>query len=138
MTLLGVYPLPAKKRNAVDAWIRKLEKRTENSGAFQGYQMIAASAAVYGAGLGRILVTGTAGNRLLADIADNLQKEIQEPEIILGGNILTDGRTLKRLQECDGVVLVEQCGFTTYGDIADETGIIGNMGKKLVGCVLFD
>lgn len=84
----------------------------------------------------KLLVLGTADCVHVEAVAKALEAELPEIKVIAGGNLLKDVNTLKKLPECDCVVLVEACGVSKYGDIALEIEKANDLGKSVVGCVV--
>ena len=72
------------------------------------------------------LVSATADEAVLAEVTDRLAAGLAGIRVMAGGNMLQDAETLKKLPECDGVVLVEQCMDAT------------DLQKSVIGCVIFD
>ena len=67
-----------------------------------------------------------------------LQKELKDYELVVGANMLESAETLRKLPECDGVVLVEQEGFSSYADLTQEIEKVKSMDKPVVGCVVYE
>ena len=85
-----------------------------------------------------ILVTGSADAAVVKQAADKLIAELPEMKVLAGGNMLEDVDTLKRLPECDGVVLIEQCRDSKYSVVGLEMERITDLQKRVVGCVVFE
>ena len=52
--------------------------------------------------------------------------------------MLQDVQTVRELPECDGVILVEQCGVSKYSTVEGELEKVLDLGKSVVGCVVFE
>ena len=52
--------------------------------------------------------------------------------------MLEDVQTVRELPECDGVILVEQCGVSKYSVVEAEIEKVFDLKKYVVGCVVFE
>ena len=52
--------------------------------------------------------------------------------------MLENVETVRELPECDGVILVEQCGVSKYSAVEAEIEKILDLKKSVVGCVVFE
>ena len=84
------------------------------------------------------MVTGLVASSQLESLVKNLQKELKGYELTAGVNMLESAKTLKMLPECDGVILVEQTGVSSYADMTQEIEKIQSMDKPVVGCVVVE
>ena len=84
------------------------------------------------------MVLGCADKALLDQVAGKLGSRLEGVEVTFGGNPLQDAESLKKLPECDGVVLVEECGGSKYSHVELELEKIRDLEKKVVGCVVFE
>ena len=92
----------------------------------------------YAGDMKKILVTGSAAADILAHAAEALKAELGEIQVVAGNNMLQDVETVRLLPECDGVVLVEQCGVSKYSAVEGELEKVLDLGKSVVGCVVFE
>ena len=83
-----------------------------------------------------LLVVGSTDEAKVVAVAKALEVEIPEITVVSGGNMLKDVDTLKKLPECDGIVLVEECNVSKYGDIALEIEKAKDLDKCVLGCVV--
>ena len=84
------------------------------------------------------MVAGTADVKLISALESGLKSRLTGVKLIHGGNLLRDGQSLRQLPDCDGVVLVEQCSRSAYGDVMQEIENVKDLQKAIVGCVVFE
>lgn len=129
--------LPAKTcKCPIDKWLNKLEGRVFETDEAVRNGLIAQNVRNGIGDVKKLLVAGSADAAHVEALAKALKTELSEIEVVAGGNMLKDVETLKMLPECDGVVLVEACGVSKYGDIALEMEKACDLGKNVVGCVV--
>ena len=92
----------------------------------------------YAGDMKKILVTGSADAGVLAHAAEALKSELGEIQVVAGNNMLENVETVRELPECDGVILVEQCGVSKYSAVEAEIEKILDLKKSVVGCVVFE
>ncbi len=136
--ILGTLPVSGKKAFVVDAWLKKLEGRAYGKDADTEYGLIAANISNYASDIKKLLVIGTADGGKLAEVVSGLESRLDGVQVITGGNVLMDEQALRKLPECDSVVLVEQCKYSGYSDVALEIEKARDLDKTLVGCVVFE
>ena len=128
----------AKKKSGIDAWLARLEGRRVSGDAKKDYPLLAANVENYAGECKKLLVTGLVASSQLESLVKNLQKELKGYELTAGVNMLESAKTLKMLPECDGVILVEQTGVSSYADMTQEIEKIQSMDKPVVGCVVVE
>ncbi len=139
MRVLGALPIPAKKKKFVlDRWFNRLEGRAVAGAEALEYSLISANILNYASEAKKLLIVGTAPKEAIAKVAGELGEALKGMEIVAEGNMLQDSELLRKLPECDGVVLVEQCGCSTYSGVKLEAEKIVDLQKKIVGCVVFE
>ena len=138
LDLLGTVSASDKKLGAVDAWLARLEGRRASGNVEKNGALLAANVENYAGGHKKLLVTGLVSEERLKDMEKLLQKNLEGYELTAGANMLEDAETLRKLPECEGVVLVEQTGISSYADMTLEIEKIRSMGKAIVGCVVVD
>ena len=126
-----------KPARGIDGWLNRLEGRVMGT-ADQEYSLIAANVRNYSENIGTLLVTGTVSDGLIMQVAQRLEKELDGLRVISGSNMMQDAATLKKLPECDAVVLVEQCRVSVGDEIRLELEKVQDMQKAVIGCVVFD
>lgn len=127
-----------KKVDAIDAWLNRLEGRACNGNPETEYGLIAANVKNYAGDRKKLLITGSAAADVLERAAEALKAELGEFSVIVGNNMLEDVKTVQVLPECDGVILVEQCGVSKYSAVEAEIEKTNDLGKCVVGCVVFE
>lgn len=139
VTILGALPIKKGKAQCkVDAWLNRMEGRAVSGNEAVEFSLIAANIRNYTDNMSTILVTGSADAAVVKQAADKLIAELPEMKVLAGGNMLEDVDTLKRLPECDGVVLIEQCRDSKYSVVGLEMERITDLQKRVVGCVVFE
>ncbi len=136
--ILGNLPDGTSKKgiNPIDAWLSKLEGRPQRKDINREYDLIAVNILNAEEKTGPIFLTGGAVQEKIDDVAENLGKRLPDVTMVSGGNFLSDPESLKKLPQCGCVVLVEQCGVSSYGDTELEIEKIRDLNKKLAGCIL--
>ncbi len=127
-----------KKVGAIDAWLNRLEGRAYNVDEDAEYRLIAANVKNYAGDMKKILVTGSVAADVLAHAAEALKAELGEIQVVAGNNMLENVETVRELPECDGVILVEQCGVSKYSAVEAEIEKVLDLEKSVVGCVVFE
>ena len=137
--VLGVLTAGDKKKaGAIDAWLNRLEGRGSGVEATREYELIAANIENLAGDITTILVTGTVEADKINRVCDGLAENLKNIRIIVGDNLLRSAETLKKLPECEGVVLVEQSGKSVCGTIGQEIEAIHDLNKTVVGCIVFE
>lgn len=137
--ILGTMPIKNRKVfGKIDAWLNRLEGRANSVDEEAEYALIAANIRNYAENMKSILVTGSVDAAVLQTVADKLSSDLDGVDMVVGGNMLQDVETIKKLPECDGVVLVEQCMSTKYSTVELEIERTTDLQKSVVGCVVFE
>lgn len=137
--LLGILPdAKGKKKNFIDLWLDRLEGRAARGLSDNGYSLIAANIKSYAENAKTLLVAGCAPSDTLDEAARQLQSLLPDIQVIGGGNILQDVDAIQKLAGCEGVALVEQCGLTTYQSVELELEKVRDLGKEIVGFVVYE
>ena len=138
LDLLGTVAASDKKLGALDAWLARLEGRRVDGDTAKNGALLAANVKNYAGEHKKLLITGLVSEERLKDMVKVLQKQLEGYELTAGANMLEDAETLRKLPECEGVVLVEQTGVSSYADMTQEIEKIRSMGKVIVGCVVVE
>ena len=85
-----------------------------------------------------LLVIGSAAEPHIDEAVSQLSSRLPGIKVMTGGNLLKDARGLKKLPECDGVILIEQCGKSLYSDVEQEIEKASDLQKLVVGCIVFE
>lgn len=128
----------AKKMNGIDRWLNRLEGRKPALPEEQSYALLAANIGNYTADGAKILMTGTASEEYLADLASKLQQYLPGQHLVYGGNMMEQAATVKMLPDCDSVVLVEQVGKSAYPVMEQEVEKVKSLQKTVVGCIVIE
>ena len=138
LDLLGTVAVDGKKNGGIDAWLARLEGRKVCADSAQNGALLAANMQNYAGDRKKLLVTGLAEESQLKQVVEMVQKQLKGYELTIGANMLECAETLKKLPECEGVVLVEQSGVSGYSEMTQEIDKIKSMDKAIVGCVVFE
>ncbi|MCI8536093.1 MAG: hypothetical protein HFG68_11120 [Hungatella sp.] len=137
--ILGTLPVTgSKKTGKIDAWLDQMEGRAVNKDESHEYSLIAANICNYTEEAKSLLVVGSAKEENISRVASELTDRLSDMKVVFGGNLLNDEEGLKKLPECDGIVLVERCGESLYSAIELEIEKAHDLQKKVVGCVVFE
>ena len=117
-------------------WIRRKEGRpvADDAGA---EELIAARVQQYCAGGKNWLVSGEIDAELLQAQTARLQKALPEMHFVCG-SLLQDPAASRGLVACDGVLLVEKCGQSTYTGVLREMTLAQDAGKRIAGFIALD
>ena len=138
LDLLGTVAVDSKKNGGIDAWLARLEGRKVCADSEQNGALLAANMQNYAGDRKKLLVTGLVEESQLKQVVEMVQKQLKGYELAIGANMLECAETLKKLPECEGVVLVEQSGVSGYSEMTQEIEKIKSMDKAIVGCVVFE
>lgn len=138
LDLLGTVAVDSKKNGEIDAWLARLEGRKVCADSEQNGALLAANMQNYAGDRKKLLVTGLVEESQLKQVVEMVQKQLKGYELAIGANMLECAETLKKLPECEGVVLVEQSGVSGYSEMTQEIEKIKSMDKAIVGCVVFE
>ena len=138
LDLLGTVVVDGKKNGGIDAWLARLEGRKVCADSEQNGALLAANMQNYAGDRKKLLVTGLVEESQLKQVVEMVQKQLKGYELAIGANMLECAETLKKLPECEGVVLVEQSGVSGYSEMTQEIEKIKSMDKAIVGCVVFE
>lgn len=138
LDLLGTVAVDGKKNGGIDAWLARLEGRKVCADSEQNGALLATNMQNYAGDRKKLLVTGLVAESQLKQVVEMVQKQLKGYELAIGANMLECAETLKKLPECEGVVLVEQSGVSGYSEMTQEIEKIKSMDKAIVGCVVFE
>lgn len=136
--ILGTLPAETKNAGKVDQWLNRLEGRTYKVKDEDVFNLISANIRNYTDGMHALLVIGSALDGKVDKVASELSDRLSDVKVVLGGNILNNVEALRKLPECDGIVLVEQCGESLYSEVELELEKVCDLRKTVVGCVVFE
>lgn len=139
LNLLGtICSKEAQKENKLDSLLRRLEGRVSCFDTEQTGSLLAANVENYAGDSRKLLLTGLVSIEQIDQVAELLKKNLTGYELVAGGNMLQQAETLRKLPECDAVVLVEQSGVSAYTQMTQELEKINGVGKTVVGCVVYE
>lgn len=139
--VLGVFEDTGKKKafSFVDKWLDKLEGKKEAAVSEETvYAIVAANVDNYIGSLKTLLITGTVDENILKSVAEKLEKILGAKGIHLTAapNINRSPDTIKLAAQCEGVIFVEQIGFSTFTNIEKELDAFTQLNKTILGAVI--
>ncbi|MCI8659812.1 MAG: hypothetical protein HFG54_06150 [Lachnospiraceae bacterium] len=136
--ILGTLTIAASsKKSSIDQWLSHLEGRSRNSTADE-YELITANIKNYTNNIKTLLVSGCAASDSIIQVTDYLKDRLPNVQVITGGNILQNVDAIQKLSECDSVVFVEQCNYSSYHSIELELEKAYDLKKEIVGFIVFE
>lgn len=135
--VLGRLPLN-NNMGKIDRWLNQLEGRAGGTDKEHEYSLICANIHNYAENVQSLMVAGCAGEELLEQVTSELKDRLSDMKVVSGGNLLRNAEGLQILPECDGIILVEQCGESLYGDVELEIEKACDLQKSVVGCIVFE
>lgn len=137
--LLGILPITdGKKTGRIDSWLNQMEGRGSDVEGGREYELIAANIENLAGDAGTILVTGSVGTEKIESVCKGLSGCLANIKIVAGDNLLRCAETLKKLPECDGVILVEQSGKSVCSVVGQEIDAVNDLNKAVIGCIVFE
>lgn len=134
---LGVLVDQKQKYGPIARRLRRWEGRaSENAPGAE--ELIAARVAQRSTAGTVWLVTGEADNELLHAQAGRLQELLPQQRFVCAGSLLRDAAAVHELSACDGVLLIEKCGCSTYTGVRRELAIASDAGKTVAGFIAAD
>lgn len=127
--------------NSIDKWVDRMEGKQEVSlTSDESNEIIAANiVASLQEKACSLLFTGTADGDSIAQVCEQLKKKLpQEVTCYAAGRLSLDAQVIRLAAACDGVVLVEKKGVSTYPQIEQEIQAIKDLGKEIIGFVLVE
>lgn len=136
--LLGVLPKSEKHRllSCVDRFLDKhsgcscVHEQTET------YERILINMENLSGGLEKILITGTVSSENLQIFSKNISQQIKGTVLTVAPDMNKNPETLRKLAECDGVLLLEEEGRSAIAEISREHHNIKTFSKPVIGYVL--
>lgn len=124
-----------RKYGRLTRWLRRKEGRSEeNTPATEA--LLASCVQQYCTPGKTLLVSGGADDALIEAQAELLRKKLPELQVVCAGSLLRDAAAMQQLAACDGVVLVEACGHSTYTKINREIAFIRDAEKAMIGFIV--
>lgn len=135
--VLGSVSLTVKKRNPLDAAIRRMEGRGQ-AGDCRAVSLLAAKIENAVEPGTSVLLTGQAGEEVLHAVAALLRTELTGVQVVAEGCLLRDAAAVRSLRDCKAVLLVEQCGCSRYSGISRQAAYVNDENRQLLGCIAVD
>lgn len=139
--ILGVFETQGKKKPFafVDKWLDKLEGRTGQEIAEDTvYAVAAANIENYVGDAKSLLITSSLNSEALNEIVEKLQAKMGGKGLHLSAapGVIRNPETIKLAAQCDGVVLVEKKGTSTYAELEKELDVFTQLNKTVIGCIV--
>lgn len=125
------------KMNPVDAWLRVKEGRNTLPADKQNALMAYSVAAAMG-NEGTLQLCGGCSAQARSAFAAAMGQVSSNIKVCDTGDLLADVSARQTLNQTDCVLLLEQCGVSTYERVQQQMNVVAEHGKKLLGCVLMD
>lgn len=87
---------------------------------------------------GTVLVAGNAEESYIQAACEAMQTALPEVKFLKGSNLASDAETIRRIGQCDLVVLVEHTGVSTYGDVSQETETVKRLKGTVAGVLMIE
>jgi len=127
--ILGRIP-SGKPVNKIDRWLRKLEYRCVDAEAISAIAM-----QINCHCNGQLMIVGQDDR-----ICETVKQHLCDAGLanVTYGNILRDGQAVQMLQNCESVILAEQCFVSKYTPVSMLCEHITDSEKPFLGCILLD
>jgi len=135
--VLGSVMHEGKKRDFISLWLRRLEGRLEKNSE-ENIQFLAVNLQNHLGDVRKILVCGDASAEENGLLSAPLSKYLPDVHFASAGSLLREVSALKKLAECDAVLLTVIGDASCNKDIAKELNLIRECGKSAVGFVFMD
>ncbi len=139
--ILGAVPTDTAKIRAMGKLDRKLRGKAGLSTATDAASVYA-TAASYLAGsypeTNTVLVTGGAEDAYIQAACEAFRTNLPEKKFLLGGSVLSDAGTIRKVGQCDLTVLVEHTGTSSYTEVIREAEIIQNLKGTIAGALVLE
>lgn len=139
--ILGVFESKGKKKPFafVDKWLDKLEgKAGQEIAEDTVYAVAAANIENYVGDAKNLLVTSSLNDETLNEVMEKLSAKLGSKGIHLSAasSVIRNPETIKLAAQCDGVVLVEKKGTSTFAELERELDAFAQLDKTVIGCVV--
>lgn len=130
----------SKKAKKLDAAIDRMEGRPDGSKDAEMIRLIAATIRSRAPEAARILVTGDLPAEQLNTLAAALQNTevLRAQTVTAAESILQSSATVAQVTGADAIVLAADCTCSRYAAVKDQNEQINRLGKKILGCVVFE
>lgn len=137
LKILGSVCLPEARHDRITRWLSRKEGRlTENSPI--NAELILENVRNYCKDAGLVLVSGDLDPQTMEESTRGWQEKLPEVRFVFCGNLTADPEALRRLPECDGVLLVPVCGQSRCSRLAKAIERVADAGKAVIGCVVVE
>lgn len=137
LKILGSVCLPEARHDRITRWLSRKEGRlTENSP--KNAELILENVRNYCKDAGLVLVSGDLDPQTMEEKTRGWQEKLPEVRFVFCGNLTEDPEALRRLPECDGILLVPVCNQSRYSRLAKAIERVADAGKTVIGCVVVE
>lgn len=139
--ILGVFDAKGKKKPFafVDKWLDKLEgKAGQEIAEDTVYAVAAANIENYVGEAKNLLITSSLNDEGLQEVLEKLSAKLGSKGIRLSAasGVIRNPETIKLAAQCDGVVLVEKKGTSTFAELERELDAFAQLDKTVIGCIV--
>lgn len=120
----------------IDRWLERLEGKEERQSESAVLERGAVNIHLYTKPGDQILLTGTVTDQQLQRIGDSISKHLTDRSLLVSSNINKETESLRRLVNCQGVILVEQRGVSKFDEICREKDTVLELQKTIIGCLI--
>ena len=130
---VGISP----QKNKLDRKLAVLEGRNTIDAEKQ-CALLACSIGALCGNVQRLMITGQTTSADRDILANALRQAMPNVQILDDGNLLEDLSARKALDPATPILLIEQCGTSSYAGIEQSVEIATSHGAPIIGCVLLD
>lgn len=136
--VLGAFSLPERTGFlcGIDRWLERLEGTAERPSEDTVLRRAAVNIWNYAGEAKEILVTGTVALERLQELCDRLAENLDGIRLVPCENLNVNTDTLKRIAECEGVVLIEERGVSLNREIMKEKEVLDSLKRNVIGCIV--
>lgn len=136
------YGVSTKKRNPIDRLVDHIEGKEYISCSMREKgSYIASNLEVLLHGkdqMRNILVTGCAAEDRMNELCGAIHSELSDDTIVVtfGEDITKSTSTVRKANQCDAVILVEEIGVSKWNEVVLTKDVINNLKKEILGYIL--
>lgn len=142
---LGMIPALPRKRflGAIDQWILKLRYHNQRKFTPEKSTEMAAVAVKMAAkkqGLSRVYLMGCSMTGVSGQVCEDIKAFLEKEQLdaVVLNNVLYDAEAMERLENAEGVVLVETAGSTLYQELEKELQLLVRQKIKILGGIMVE
>ena len=137
LKIMGSVCGEQEKSDRLTRWLKRKEGRLmENSP--ENEALLAANLRNYCRNAGTVLVSGDLDGEAAEAFAGELKRLLPDIRFECHGSLVKDPEAVRKLPECDGVLLVAICGASRYSHVENALERVTDAGKPVIGCVVVE